>query len=146
MSTLVVDASVAAKLFVEEDLSEAALSVLDVSNQLHAPDFLFLEMDNVICKWVRRGVITESEGGDIRAAFRRIPIKVHPFVSLRDSAYYIANQTRRSVYDCLYVALAVFLNGWMVTADRRLYKGLVSGPFGEHVMWVEDIGESEKMV
>ena len=146
MSTLVVDASVAAKWFVEEDLTEAAVSVLDARNNLNAPDFLFLEMDNVVCRWVRRGVITESEGGDIRAAIRRIPIKAHQFVSLRDSAYYIANQTRRSVYDCLYVALAVFLNGWMVTADRRLYEGLVNGPFGEHVMWVENIGESEKMV
>jgi len=146
MSTLVVDASVAAKLFVEEDLSEAALSVLDARNHLHAPDFLFLEMDNVICKWVRRGIITESEGSDTRTAIRRIPIKGHSFVSLQDSAYYIANQTKRSVYDCLYVALAVFIGGQMVTADRRLYEGLVNGPFGEHVMWVEDIGESKKMV
>lgn len=146
MSGLIVDASVAAKWFVEEDLSEAALSVLDARNDLHAPDFLFLEMDNVVCKWVRRGIITESEGGDTRAAIRRIPIKVHPFVSLQDSAYHIANKIQRSVYDCLYVALAVFLDGWMVTADRRLYEGLVNGPFGEHVMWVGDIGESEKMV
>jgi predicted nucleic acid-binding protein len=58
---------------------------------------------------------------------------------LLDSAYEIANQTRQSIYDCLYVSLARLLNGQMVTADRRIYDGLADGLFAEHGVWVQDI-------
>ena len=139
MSVFVVDASVAAKWFTEEDLAEEALSILDGSHRLHAPDFFFLEIDSIICKWIRRGIISDSEGDAARKAIRRVPIQTHSFLNLQDSAYHIAVQTRRSVYDCLYVALAVLVGGRMVTADRRLYKVLAKGPFEDYVAWVEDV-------
>jgi predicted nucleic acid-binding protein len=144
MSVLVVDASVAAKLFTDENFSEDAFSILDEHNDLHAPDFLFLEMDNVIWKWIRRGAMTETEAGEIRSAMKLMPIKSHAFKNLLDSAFVIANQTQQSVYDCLYVALAVFLNGRMVTADSRLYQALAGGPYEEHMIWIEDVRKSGK--
>lgn len=139
MSLFVVDASVAAKWFIEEEHGEAALSVLDKNNQLHAPDFLLMEMDSIICKWIRRGAVSPQEGIDVRDALRRYPIQRHSFMPFLDSAFAIANQTGKSIYDCLYIALAALLKGRMVTADRRLYDGLKSGPFKEHVVWVADI-------
>lgn len=141
MSELVVDASVAAKWFTEEALGEEALSVLDERHRLHAPDFFFLEMDNIICKWIRRGIISSSEGGDTRKAIRRVPMHVHPHVNLQDSAYHVAVQTHRSVYDCLYVALAVLVDGRMVTADRRLFESFSAGPLGKYVSWIEEAGK-----
>ncbi|MEK6791348.1 MAG: type II toxin-antitoxin system VapC family toxin [Deltaproteobacteria bacterium] len=140
MSVYIVDASVAAKWFVEEEYGEAALSVLDESNMLHAPDFLLLEMDSIICKWVRRGVVTIDEGSGIRDALRKYPIKPHSFISFIDTAFVIANQSGQSVYDCLYVALADILKGRMITADRRLYNGLKNGPFKKYMVWLGDIG------
>ncbi len=137
---LVVDASVAAKWFADEQLAGEALSILAPFNQLHAPDFLFLEIDSIISKWIRRGIITEAEGNDTRAAIRQVPIITYHFESYQDSAYYIAVKTHRSVYDCLYIALAAFLGGQMVTADRRLYNGLSGGPFGRNIVWLEDVG------
>lgn len=139
MSVFIVDASVVAKWFIKEEHCEAALSILDKRNQLHAPDFLLLEMDSIICKWVRRGAVNPMEGSDIRNALRQYPIQRHSFVSFLDSAFAIANETRQSIYDCLYVALAVLMKGAMVTADKKLYGDLRNGPFGEHVVWVEDI-------
>ncbi len=139
MSVCVVDASVAAKWFIEEEHADSALSVLIRPDELHAPDFFLLEMDNVFCKWIRRGVVSVTDGRDLREALRRCPIQMHPFSSLVDSAFTIANETRRDLYDCLYVALAVTLDGKMVTADRRLYDGLADGPFAKHVSWVEDV-------
>ena len=50
MSLYVVDASVAAKWFIEEVHAEAALALLRESNRLHAPDFLLVEMDGLLCK------------------------------------------------------------------------------------------------
>lgn len=143
MSVFVVDASVAAKWFTEEELAEEALSILDERHHLHAPDFFFLEMDNVIRKWISRGVISDSEGGGARKALRRIPIHVHSFLNFQDSAYQIAVQTHQSVYDCLYVALAVFVGGRMVTADLRLFKGFASGPLAKHIVWIMDVEKTE---
>ena len=139
MSVFIVDASVAAKWFIEEEYGEAALSVLEESNQLHAPDFLLLEMDSIICKWTRRGAVTIEEGGDLRDALRQYPIQHHPFASFLDSAFAIANQTGQSIYDCLYVALAALLKGRMVTADRRLYDVLKKGLFKKNIVWIGDI-------
>ena len=139
MSVVVVDASVAAKWLVEEEHTEAALSLLHPRHQLHAPDFFLLEMDNVICTWLRRDLITSRLGGEMRAALRRISVGLHPFVESLDSAYAIATDTGRSVYDALYVALAVSLDAQLATADRRLYDALAGGALGRHVLWVEDI-------
>lgn len=139
MSVLVVDASVAAKWFVEEEYGEAALSILDKKNQLHAPDFLLLEMDSIICKWTRRGIVTPAEGSDLRYALRGYPIRYHHFTTFLDPAFAIANRTGRSVYDCLYVALAATLKGRVITADRRLYDALKNGLLQKHVGWVGDI-------
>jgi len=139
VSLFIVDASVAAKWFVEEEYDQAALSVLAETNQLHAPDFLLLEMDSIICKWIQRDVLTEAEGNDLRDAFRQFPVRHHPFVSFLDSAFAIASQTGQSMYDCLYVALAALLKGRMVTADRKLYDALNKGPFKKQVIWVGNI-------
>ena len=139
MSVFIVDASVAAKWFIDEEYSEAALSVLKEKNKLHAPDFLFLEIDSIICKWIRRGIVTTEEAVELRDALRRYPIQNHPFASYLNSAFAIANETKQSIHDCLYVALAALLKAKMVTADRRLYDGIRSGWFKKHVVWVEDI-------
>ncbi|MBI4332699.1 MAG: type II toxin-antitoxin system VapC family toxin [Chloroflexi bacterium] len=139
MSVLIVDASVAAKWFVAEEQSQAASLVLDETNQLEAPDFLLLEMDSIICKWVRGGGVRLAEGNELRDALRQYPIRYHPFVPLLDLAFQIASQTGQTVYDCLYIALAAVVEGRMVTADRKLYDALENGPFSEHVLWVGDI-------
>ena len=143
MSSFVVDASVAAKWLFEEAHTEEALRLLDGRNRLHAPDFLLIEVDNIICKRIRRGKIGEDGGREARAGLRRFPVQHHASQGLLDPAYEIANRTRRSLYDCLYLALAVMLDMRMVTADRRLYDGLADGPFAKHVMWVENVGLDE---
>lgn len=139
MSVYIVDASVAAKWFVNEEYSDKALSILTEENRLHGPDFLLLEMDSIILKWVRRGVVSVEEGGDLRRALRSYPIQLHPFPQLLDSAFVIAVESGQSIYDNIYVALAALLGEKMVTADRRLYEGLKDGPFEKHVVWIEDM-------
>lgn len=139
MSGLVIDASVAAKWFTEEEHADEALRLLGGEYLLHAPDFFMLEMDSVFCKWMRRDIINEDDGEMVRTTLRQLPIQKHPFAPLQDSAYTIASQTGQSVYDCLYVALAALLEGRMVTADRRLYDGLRNGPFKKHLVWIEDV-------
>ncbi len=57
---IVVDASVAAKWFIAEDNADEALMLLDRPFDLHAPDLLYLEIDNILCKLIRRGLLSEK--------------------------------------------------------------------------------------
>lgn len=139
MSLYVVDPNVAVKWFLKEPHTEQALRLLDGRNQLHAPDFYLMEVDNVLCKRIRRGDISVLKGRRIRTALRQFPVQTHAFAPLLDPAYEIANRTGRSLYDCLYLAVAALLGGRVATADRRLHDGLTDGPFAKHVVWVEDI-------
>jgi predicted nucleic acid-binding protein len=139
MSLYVVDACVAIKWYLPEEETASALRVLDAQHQLHAPDFLLLETDNILCKRIRRGDVTPDRADEIRKALRQAPIILHAATARLNRAYDIAVRTGRSLYDCLYVALAVLLEGQMVTADRRLFESLATGPFGKHVVWVGQI-------
>jgi predicted nucleic acid-binding protein len=139
MSIFVVDASVAVKWFHQEAHSAHALKLLATNHEMHAPDFLYLELDNVICRLVRQGLLNLADAVETRNNLWAVDVERHPAGDLRDLAFGIANDTRRSLYDCLYVALAVTLTAPMATADRKLYDALSGGPFGKYVLWVEDI-------
>jgi len=51
----------------------------------------------------------------------------------------IALETRSSIYDCLYLALAEALDLNMVTADRRFFQALQKGSLFSRMLWMEDI-------
>lgn len=139
MNIQVVDSSVAAKWVFEEVHTDKAFRLLDEGSGLHAPDLFLVETDNIVCKRVRRNQIDADEGQRIRAALREFPVRKHTSMPLLDEAYLIAIKTGRSIYDCLYLALAELLHKQMVTADRRLYDALKPGPFAQHIKWIEDI-------
>jgi len=139
MSVLVIDASVAAKWFVEEEHAEAALSALREHHQLHAPDFFLLEMDSVLAKFIRRGVITLSEADEARLTLHDSSVELHPFMPLLNFAWLIASRTRAGIYDSLYLALAVLLDARVVTADRKLLQSVARTPFAKQVVWVEHV-------
>jgi hypothetical protein len=139
VSLLIVDASVAVKWFFEEEHAGAALSVRDPRHERHAPDFFLVEMDSVLAKFIRRGVLTLADAEQARLVLRETRIQLHPSLPLLDSAWTIANQTRAGIYDSLYLALAVLLKGKVVTADRKLLRSVARTPFAKQVVWVEDV-------
>jgi predicted nucleic acid-binding protein len=136
---VVVDASVAAKWFIAEDNANNALELLGKNYELHAPDLLFLEVDNVLCKLIRRGLLSEDEGFDIHDKILAFPIRSYPYQNFREEAFHMSIETRRSVYDCLYLALAEALDGRMVTADTKFYQALGNGPQRNRMLWVGDL-------
>ncbi len=139
MNLYIVDAGVAAKWFLDEIFSDDARRLLREGNRLYAPDFLLLEMDNLFCKRIRRGEIAPIDGEEGRLMLKQLPISYHAVASLQNTAYKIAIETKRSLYDCLYLALAVLLNGQMATADKKFFNGLAETPFSNHLLWVADI-------
>jgi len=135
----VVDASVAIKWFIPERLSEAAGRLRQVRHSLSVPAFFWLEIGNVLVKKIRRGELTGEEGDFILTELHRLPLRRHADERLFRPAYALARQTQRSLYDCLYLALAEVIDGRMVTADRKLYTALIVGEQGRRVLWVEDL-------
>lgn len=133
MTALVVDSSVAVKWFIPETLSDEAVRLLDGSFELLAPDLLFAECGNVLWKKISRAEIGIDEGKDIIQALGRVPLRVIGSARLLETALEIATTFRRTVYDGLYVALAVARDCTFVTADDRLVRGLAGGPLARHV-------------
>jgi predicted nucleic acid-binding protein len=138
---VVVDASVAAKWFIDEDNTDEALILLDRPFDLHAPDLLYLEFDNILCKLIRRGLLLEEEGFDMRDRIQAFPIQPYSSQSLREKAFQIAVENGRSIYDCIYLALAELLEGRMVTADRRFFLALQGSPLEDYILWIEDLAK-----
>jgi predicted nucleic acid-binding protein len=109
MTLLVVDASVVVKWFVPEIHADAALRLLDREKRFLAPDHLFAETTNAIRKRVRQREFSVEYGYEIIRQIGMTGIAID-LVSCRDlmaDAYKIAVTYGRSVYDALYLALAM---------------------------------------
>jgi predicted nucleic acid-binding protein len=55
---------------------------------------------------------------------------------LLPGALEISFETGRSVYDSIYVALAVALECRLATADERLANAIEETPLARHVVWI----------
>lgn len=139
MTTCIVDASVAVKWFLIEPHSDAALRLRSPGYRLHAPALLDLEFHNTVAKKIRRDELSIREGREMLGAVERIPMQRHPDALLLPYAYELAVMTQRSVYDCQYLALAIQLQGRIITADSKFYDALKAGQLVEHLTWVEDL-------
>jgi len=129
MKPLVVDASVAAKWFLPEADAAAALRLLNGRYRLAAPDLIRAEFGNVVWKLHARGTLDTSEASEMIEHFLSMPLEIHDSTYLLAPALEIAMATNRTVYDSLYLALAMELGGAVVTADERWVNALQNSPF-----------------
>ncbi len=72
-----------------------------------------------------------------RFNFRSMPIQFYPTLALQEGAFEMALETERSIYDCIYLALAELLEGRMVTADCKFFQALDGGCLSSLVLWIE---------
>jgi len=139
MTKIVVDASVAIKWYVPEIHSAPAVRLLEGHFILLAPDLIGAELANAVWKKVRRDEITRAEGAEILAAFDKLQLELSPTRPLLAAAYEAAIALDRTVYDCLYLALAVAQNCALFTADRKFYSAVLTSPaLAAHIRWIED--------
>ncbi len=140
MSVVVVDASVVIKWYLPEDHGEAALRLLDSPDEFIAPDHLFAETTNAVWKAVRRRALSAEEGfGIVERLDDEVEITLVSCRDLAADAYEIAIAYGRSVYDAMYVALAVDRNTRLITADDRLYVALARVPkLAPHIQSLRD--------
>lgn len=116
---VVVDASAALKWILDEDGQNAALSLLD-EDVLHAPDFLLVEVANVLWSKVRRRILDRAQADAAYDAIAAVPIAYTSVAELTVPARSLAHALDLSVHDALYAALAQRLRCALATADVRL--------------------------
>ena len=139
MSQYVVDASVAIKWYLPEVHDSAARRLLSGQQVLWVPDLIFPEVGNILWKRVRAGQLTEEESQTVLNSFVDLNLTVIAYSSLVLPALAIACQAHRTVYDSLYLALAIREQTLMVTADEKFYNAVKSTPLAAFVLWVEEI-------
>jgi predicted nucleic acid-binding protein len=140
LSALVVDASIGVKWFVPEQYATEARAWRAGPDELHIPAFFFdLEIANILWKKLRRGEIARVDADLILGQLPALPVTRHSESVLLTSAFDLADRTQRTVYDCLYLALAVQLAGRMLTADQRLFNSLAGTLWAPHLCWVADL-------
>ncbi|MBN1942444.1 MAG: type II toxin-antitoxin system VapC family toxin [Phycisphaerae bacterium] len=139
MNACIVDASVVAAAFFREDVSAGARRLLSSGCELHAPDLVYAEVANVIWKRQNRREIDDAEARELLSDVLRLPLRITPGDSLAEAALTLAMRADRSVYDCLYLALAVQRKSVMVTGDKRLVNALAETPLKKHVAWIGQI-------
>jgi predicted nucleic acid-binding protein len=130
---VVVDASVAAKWFLpsnNEPLVDEAFHLLRRYTvgelRILVPDLFWAELGNVLWKSARLGRCTESAARAALASLRDRNLTTVSSLMLIETAFDIATTFGRTVYDGLYVALAVASRAQMITADEKLANALAA--------------------
>ena len=139
MTRVVVDASIAVKWFVPEELSDAARRLLAAEYELLAPELLWAELGNALWKKHRRRELDQRTAGRLLRDFSRVPIEFHQTIRWAGAALELAMRHGVTVYDALYLALAAGHGCRVLTADRRLQEACRSGDIRHLVGWVEDL-------
>jgi predicted nucleic acid-binding protein len=131
VNSYVLDASVAAKWFLpaaSEPLSaEAAELLLQYAKgqaNFLVPDLFFAELANVLWKAERRGRCDAAVTDAAIAKIVSSGFPTFPSATLIEPAVQIARAYARTVYDCLYVVLAIQTRTQCVTADEKLANSL----------------------
>ncbi len=95
------------KWFLPEIHTDAAVKWMARDAAFLAPDLIYAEFGNVLWKRARSGELKRSEARAIARAFRLVPVEVHPCEALMEPALEIACELGRSLYDSLYLAVAI---------------------------------------
>ena len=143
MKTFVIDANVAAKWWLpppDEQLVPQARQLADqhVEGEIRllVPDLFWCELANVLWKAAQRGRIPSEAASAGLSKIMRLNLTTALSSDLVSDALQIAILHDRTVYDCVYVALAARYGIDLITADERLANALAAH---QPVKWLGSI-------
>ncbi|MGL6337915.1 MAG: type II toxin-antitoxin system VapC family toxin [Waterburya sp.] len=129
----VVDASVAIKQYIPDPLSEKAKQLFEQLNysdtEFFIPDLFYVELANIIWKYVRAGLYAAEDVSADLAALRALPLQVVSCAELIEEATKIGIAHSITVYDSCYVALAQKVSAPLLTLDQKLVNALSSSAY-----------------
>ena len=132
---MIIDASVAVKLIVPEELSGRAQDLV-LSAQMSAPDLLLVEVANAIWSKAKRGEIVNRISW--MKVFPAIVPNLTPSADLMEAALDLAIELGHPVYDCFYLALAIRSDEVLITADKRFLNALRGSLHASRVIALAD--------
>ncbi len=124
--SVVIDASVALKWVLDEPGKEAADALLE--EELIAPSLWLLEAANVLRRRTQRGEINDEEAKERLTELYNAPVTTTTIEDDLLAAADLANVLGHPVYDCLYLAMAIRENTYVVTADSRFHAAVDRSP------------------
>jgi predicted nucleic acid-binding protein len=136
--TWVVDASVAVKWLVLEDLSDLARELSGTRDSLVAPRLIVTEIANALVRKMMQGMLTAHEA---RYHFATLPGFLPDLIDVDDliePALENACTLRHPIYDLIYLEAARRLDTQLVTADRRFAAKLAGTDFARYVTLLSD--------
>jgi hypothetical protein len=135
---LVVDASVAIKWLVLEDMSDVAKELYGAGDRLIAPRLITTEIANALARKTMQGMLTRQEA---TYHFSSLPLFLPDLVDvdeLIEPAFENACVLRHPIYDLLYLEAARKIDAQLVTADRRFTAKIAGTDLARHVTLLSD--------
>jgi predicted nucleic acid-binding protein len=115
--TIVIDASVALKWVLDEPGSDAAAALRD--EELIAPTLWFVEAANAFWRNTGLGQLSRDEAAERLAELMNAPVASVAVETDLAAGLDLAMSIGHPIYNCLYLALAIRHQTYVVTADRR---------------------------
>ena len=140
MSRCIVDASVVVKWLVPEVLEAEADHlfewILSQGGEAHAPDFLEIEVAQVVWKKWRAHELIRSEVNSAMAELAALPLHLHHSSLFLSDTVDVACEFDRTVYDSTYLTLADVLDCDFITADERLFNAIRQANWSGSIRWL----------
>jgi len=139
-STVVVDASVVVKWFVEEENSDKAIKVRDKyiegKIRLIAPEIINFEVLNAL--YYKR-LFSESEIKEISEALDSYSFNLYPLKGkYAEKTIEVAFKNDITIYDASYISLAIMEDTYMYTADEMPTEKL-KGEYSKYIKKIRDV-------
>ncbi len=126
----ILDASVLAKLFIEEDGSDLAEDIISNTHPILAPDIARIEVASAITRACRNKTMDEENGRRQLTAWRRcIEVGTVQLIDMTEhqiEAESLSMKLRHPLIDCLYLAIAIDRKMPLVTADQPFIDAAVA--------------------
>ncbi len=139
----VIDTSVALKWYIRESGTTEARRYKESGIDRHAPDLLRLEGAHALLKRTRSSnlsqhIPTRNAQLITEVLLESTLINYHSCGPLLERAMALAIEVGASVYDGLFLALAIEKKGRVVTADRPFHDKIVASSHSSFVRWFMD--------
>lgn len=125
MTLYVLDASAWLRFFIGDgpivpNMKQAAAQVERGSARFVAPELILVEAAHALSRKVRHGIIDSDEQQNLWQSMRLMPIELQLAEPHIDDAVKVATENALSVYDALYLAVALRIGATLFTADDQL--------------------------
>jgi predicted nucleic acid-binding protein len=135
---LVIDANIAAKWYLPESDSAAAEKLVELDAEFHAPAFLETEFASIFWKHSAAQKTSIDVWRVARAQLKKVIPNWHLDEGLHDQALELAIAHKHHVFDCIYLALAIQIDGIVVTADSQFFTRFGNGNHAGRVVSLAD--------